>query len=64
MLNASDEVAVAAFLESRIQFTDINRINATVLDRRPGLCASLDDLMTADRIAREMARDEIASLTE
>jgi 1-deoxy-D-xylulose-5-phosphate reductoisomerase len=64
VLNASDEVAVAAFLESRIQFTDINRINATVLDRRPGLCASLDDLMTADRIAREMARDEIASLTE
>ena len=62
VLNAADEVAVAAFLEQRIQFTDINRINSSVLDRRPGLSASLDDLMAADRIAREMARDEIAAL--
>lgn len=62
VLNASDEVAVAAFLDERIRFTDINRINSSVLDRRPGLASSLDDLMDADRLARELARDEVAAL--
>lgn len=63
VLNASDEVAVAAFLDSRIQFTDINRINTSVLDRRPGLAASLDDLLAADSIARDLARDEVETLS-
>ncbi|MFT7668319.1 MAG: 1-deoxy-D-xylulose-5-phosphate reductoisomerase [Planctomycetota bacterium] len=62
VLNASDEVAVAAFLDERIQFNDINRINTAVLDRRPGLAANLDDLLEADQVARRMATDEIAAL--
>lgn len=62
VLNASDEVAVSAFLEERIQFTDIQRINASVLDRRPGLCSTLEDLLAADGIARELAREQIAAL--
>ena len=61
VLNASDEVAVQAFLDARIQFTDINRINASVLDRRPGLSSSLEELLAADRIARELAREQVAA---
>ena len=37
VLNASDEIAVEAFLKSRIRFDDISRINRRVLDQRPGL---------------------------
>jgi 1-deoxy-D-xylulose-5-phosphate reductoisomerase len=63
VLNASDEVAVEAFLETRIQFTDINRINTSVLDRRPGLSSSLEDLLAADLIARDLAREQVAGLS-
>jgi len=63
VLNAADEEAVAAFLDTRIQFTDINQVNAAVLSRRPGLSESLDDLLEADRVARGLAQVEIAALS-
>ncbi|MDR3412105.1 MAG: 1-deoxy-D-xylulose-5-phosphate reductoisomerase [Formivibrio sp.] len=57
MLNAANEVAVAAFLERRIGFTDIPRLIGSVLDQSVGQPAgSLDDLMRADQLARELAR--------
>jgi 1-deoxy-D-xylulose-5-phosphate reductoisomerase len=59
VLNASDEVAVQAFLDTRIAFQDICRINASVLGRRPGLDASVEELLRADAVAREYARDEV-----
>ena len=59
VLNASDEVAVAAFLAKEIGFADIHRINAAVLDQRPGLAGSLGELMQADAVARRLARDEV-----
>jgi len=63
VFNAADEVTVAAFLAGEIAFGDIPRINARVLERRPGLDASIPDLLRADRIARELAREEVASLS-
>ena len=57
MLNAANEVAVSAFLEQRIRFTDIPLLIADVLNREPvSPVECLDDVMAADRRAREAAR--------
>ena len=56
MLNAANEVAVAAFLERRIRFTDIARIIEGVLAAEPAQPAdSLDAVLRADARARELA---------
>jgi len=63
VLNAANEEAVAAFLEGRIRFTDIHRVNAgTVESVLPALGAeaSLDDLLDLDRRARSRARQLMA----
>jgi 1-deoxy-D-xylulose-5-phosphate reductoisomerase len=62
VLNAADEVAVEAFLARRLGFQDIARVNAAVLDRRPGLDGDVAALLSADGLARDLARDEIAVL--
>jgi len=55
-LNAANEVAVRLFLEGRIRFLDIARLVRQVLDRhRPVPAASLDDILAADREARDQA---------
>ncbi len=63
VLNAADEVAVQAFLERQIPFSGIQRVNHRVLDRRPGLGGDVAQLLAADRLAREMARDEVQALS-
>lgn len=56
MLNAANEVAVAAFLERRIRFTDIARIIEDVLDREAVVAVeSLDAVFAADAQARRLA---------
>lgn len=61
VLNAANEVAVQAFLECRIGFTDISRLIEEVLSRHvPPEKASLELLLTADRWAREEAETLIA----
>ena len=58
MLNAANEVAVAAFLAGRLRFTDIHRINAgtvAALAPSPADAASLDDLLALDARARSRA---------
>jgi 1-deoxy-D-xylulose-5-phosphate reductoisomerase len=62
VLNAADEVAVAAFLDSKIAFPDIARLNAAVLDQRPGFDQSVPELMRADARARELCQAEIGAL--
>ncbi len=62
VLNAADEVSVEAFLKQEIHFPDISRINRSVLDRRPGLDRSVEDLLEADRVARGLARTEVQVL--
>lgn len=58
VLNAANEVAVEAFLDRRIRFTDIHRVNAATLDALPpGPIASIDDLIALDERARARARE-------
>ena len=55
-LNASNEVAVDAFLKGRIGYTGIAAVVADVLaSDRPGSVYSLDEIMEADRNARSLA---------
>lgn len=57
MLNAANEVAVAAFLERRIRFTEIASIIDEVLNREAALAVeSLDAVVEADARARVAAQ--------
>jgi 1-deoxy-D-xylulose-5-phosphate reductoisomerase len=64
VLNAADEIAVEAFLKNEIAFPDIPRINRSVLERRPGLDASIDELLRADVASRDLAREEVRALRD
>ena len=56
ILNAANEIAVAAFLAGRIGFLDIASIVAKVLDRYdPAAPAGIDDVLAVDADARRMA---------
>ena len=56
VLNASNEIAVAAFLARRIGFLDIAALVAHVLDRYdPVAPASVDDVLAIDAEARRIA---------
>ena len=37
-------------------------MNRRVLDQRPGLDRTVEDLLEADRVARALAREEVRSL--
>ena len=63
VLNASDEVAVEAFLDGRIPFTGIPEVIDRTLDALPGSSVrSFDDLFDTDAAAREHARGLIEGL--
>ncbi len=58
ILNAANEVAVAAFLEERLGFLDIVAVVEATLETVPPTApASLDEVLALDRTARERARD-------
>jgi len=60
VVNAADEVAVAAFLSRRIGFLDISGIiKQTMEAHRPVLKPDLDDIMSSDRWARDFAEKVI-----
>jgi 1-deoxy-D-xylulose-5-phosphate reductoisomerase len=54
-LSGANEVAVAAFLEGRIPWLDIAEVVADVLQRGTGNVEDVDDVLEADRLARERA---------
>jgi 1-deoxy-D-xylulose-5-phosphate reductoisomerase len=57
-LNAANEVAVAAFLGGRLNFTAIAAVIERVLERLPVRpAATLEDVMAADGEARRLAVD-------
>ncbi len=59
VLNAANEVAVAAFLAGRLRFTDIHRVNAGAIDAvSPAAadCTSLEGLVGLDARARASAQ--------
>jgi len=64
VLNAADEVAVAAFLEERIPFTAIPAVIERVLEEMPAAPVShFDDLFAADAEARERSQEQVRELT-
>jgi 1-deoxy-D-xylulose-5-phosphate reductoisomerase len=63
VLNAADEVAVAAFLEERIAFTAIPTVIEGVLEAMPAAGVShFDDLFAADAEARERSQQQVREL--
>ena len=62
-LNAADEVAVAAFLEGGIGFTEIPAIIRHVIHETPmGHPESIEVVLSADEAARDLARNRIQEL--
>jgi 1-deoxy-D-xylulose-5-phosphate reductoisomerase len=64
VLNAANEVGVAAFMSGKIRFGMISRVveltmRACVVQPRP----SLDDLLEVDRKAREVAQSLVTNCT-
>ncbi|OGB30759.1 MAG: 1-deoxy-D-xylulose-5-phosphate reductoisomerase [Burkholderiales bacterium RIFCSPLOWO2_12_FULL_61_40] len=60
VLNAANEVAVAAFLARRIRFDQIHHVNAETLDAvRPCPPGSLADLLALDQLSRQAAEGAI-----
>ena len=63
VLNAANEVAVAAFLEGRLNFCGISQVIETVVGAGPsGTATDLDSVVAADAVARERAVREVARL--
>ena len=62
ILNAANEVAVAAFLAGRIRFTDIAAACAATLARvAPRALVTLDDALAVDGEARRLAGEWVAA---
>lgn len=60
ILNAANEIAVDAFLSGKIAYLDIPRVIAEVLNALPvGGVSGLDDVLSADNIARHAASQYI-----
>lgn len=60
VLNAANEVAVAAFLDKRIGFADIHAVNsATLAAVAPKPPTSLAELLSLDGVARRAAETEV-----
>ena len=63
VLNAANEVAVAAFLAERLSFTGIADLVASALDEVPGSrCSTLEEVLALDRRAREASERRLMSL--
>jgi len=63
VLNAANEVAVAAFLDKQISFLSIPLVIEAVLDALPvGTVGCLDDVLGADAEARRAAQQQIQPL--
>ena len=61
-MNAANEIAVAAFLQQRLKFTQMAEINRFVVEKIPSQAInSVDDVLAVDKIAREIANDRILS---
>jgi len=63
ILNAANEIAVQAFLDRRLNFTEIPAVTETVLGAMAGgMVRDLDDVLAADAEARTRALGAIASV--
>jgi 1-deoxy-D-xylulose-5-phosphate reductoisomerase len=65
VLNAANEIAVAAFLDGRLAFAGLPGLIERVLDRHSVRAASdLDTVLEVDRWARATAQAELAGMME
>jgi 1-deoxy-D-xylulose-5-phosphate reductoisomerase len=63
ILNAANEVAVAAFLDGKLRYTAIPQVIEGALERVRAVPAdTLETVLEADRAARSAAADGVASL--
>jgi 1-deoxy-D-xylulose-5-phosphate reductoisomerase len=63
VMNAANEVAVHAFLEDQVRFSDIPEVIARTLESVPGVpVRAFESLYDADRQARSVAAEAIAAL--
>jgi len=63
VLNAANEIAVAAFLEGKLRYTAIPQVIEHAMQAAPATAAeSLETVLEADRRARAAARDGVAAL--
>jgi 1-deoxy-D-xylulose-5-phosphate reductoisomerase len=62
VLNAANEEAVASFLAGEIRFTDILALVESALGAHAGGGGSLDEILTADRLARVHVRARIGKV--
>ena len=65
VLNAANEVAVEAFLDGRLRFDGIHRVNAQALEHvlpAAGDARSIESLIALDGRARDAARTHVAQL--
>jgi len=63
VLNAANEVAVAAFLERKVRFDQIHQVNVATLEAvTPSKPESLEDLLGLDALSREAAARAISRL--
>ncbi|KJY82314.1 1-deoxy-D-xylulose 5-phosphate reductoisomerase [Vibrio galatheae] len=65
LLNAANEIAVEAFLNRRLKFTDIAVVNEQVINKlcasvHQSHCTDLDSILELDRMARELAINAIS----
>jgi 1-deoxy-D-xylulose-5-phosphate reductoisomerase len=62
VLNAANEIAVAAFLQQKIKFLDIARTVENTLGKLSGITAdSLEDVISVDNEARAKAAEEVST---
>ena len=60
VLNAANEVAVQAFLDDQIPFSEISRLVRNAIDQHTNLASpGLDDILRADNEAREFVRSAL-----
>ena len=65
VLNAANEIAVEAFLDGRLRFDGIHRVNAQALERvlpAASDARSIESLVALDARARDAARAQVAQL--
>ncbi|MCC7413043.1 MAG: 1-deoxy-D-xylulose-5-phosphate reductoisomerase, partial [Gammaproteobacteria bacterium] len=65
VLNAANEVAVAAFLDRAIRFTDIAAVIERALEAIPAVAAdTLESVLAADAAGRRVAREAVTATAQ
>ena len=62
-MNAANEIAVDAFLNEQIRFTDIVNVNRSVVENMAPIdIREIDDVLHIDKLARELAKQIVLQI--